>query len=69
MKITKQTDGNIEIDLDADELYLFGQALNECWGGFVVDDYEATLGIDKAGLQKLLDQVVSMYPWNIKEVE
>jgi hypothetical protein len=62
MKLSKNSQGDIDIDLNLDELSWFGQALNECCGGFGVKDYKATLGAEEDIVRQLLDQIVAMYP-------
>jgi hypothetical protein len=62
MKIEKQKDGTFEIDLNLDELHMFGQTLNECCGGFGVKNYEVTMGAPEPVVRRLLDQIVEVYP-------
>lgn len=61
MTIEKQPNGNLVLDLNADELYLFGQTLNECCGGFGIENYMATLGAEESVVRSLLDQIVAKY--------
>ncbi len=54
--------GDLEIDLDLEELSWFGQTLNECCGGFGVKDFVATMGASESVVRQLLDQIVAAYP-------
>jgi hypothetical protein len=62
MNVKRGADGNIDVDLSLDELSWFGQALNECWGGFRLKDFAGTIGVEREIVLQLLDQIVSMYP-------
>ena len=62
MNLTTGEDGNLHLDLTLDELSWFGQALNECCGGFGVKDFKATIGSEESAARLLLDQIVSAYP-------
>ena len=62
MNATALGDGNIGLDLSLDELSWFGQALNECCGGFGLKDFKRTIGAEEAVVRQLLGQIVSNYP-------
>lgn len=62
MNVSRGADGNIEIEVTLDELSWFGQALNECWGGFRLKDFTEAIGVEREIVLQLLDQIVAMYP-------
>ncbi|MGH7088274.1 MAG: hypothetical protein ACREFQ_05185 [Stellaceae bacterium] len=62
MKVTNLPNGDLALDLSLDELSWFGQALNECHGGFGVKDFQTAVGATADAVEALLNQIVAMYP-------
>jgi hypothetical protein len=61
MKVSKQPGGSLELELSGEELEWLRQTLNECCNGFLIEDYNATIGTDDTVLRYLLDQIGDIY--------
>ncbi len=61
MYVAKVDGDNVEILVNGDELYWFSQSLNECCNGFLVKNFDPTIGAARTAVVAMLAQIVTTY--------
>lgn len=73
MEIEAQHSGSLLLRLSAEDIPLWGNALNEVCHGFAVENFEAAIGLGRGETEKLLQRVAVSSPgqaeeWSLEEL-